>query len=126
MNPEIERDLARRPMRADFISEVESFDETAGVARMRMQPDPRRYVKVERDGETLYVDKYLRTAFTLDVMAAGAWDGVPSYNFQPRIESTIDYAVARQSALASEMSSGEYLPPAESPREHHVTCSPEM
>ena len=123
MNPEAERDLARRPMRADFISEVESFDETTGVARMRMQPDPRRYDKGERDGETLYVDKYLRTAFTLDVMVAGAWAGVPSYSFQPRIESAIDYAEARQSALTNEMSSGEYLPPTESPCHHHEIIS---
>src|SRR5690606_15554323 len=123
MNPETKRDLARTPMRADFISEVESFDETTGVARMRMQPDPRRYDKVERDGETLYVDKYLRTAFTLDAMAAGAWAGVPSYSFQPRIRSTIDYAEARHSALAHEMSSGEYAPPSESPREHHDIAS---
>ena len=100
MIPETERDLARRPMRADFISEVESFDETTGVARMRMEPDPRRYDKVERNGETHYVDKYLRTAFTLEVMASGAWAGVPSYSFQPRIQSTLDYAEARQSALA--------------------------
>jgi class 3 adenylate cyclase len=88
-----------------------------------MQPDPRRYDKVEQDGKTLYVDKYLRTAFSLDVMAAGAWAGVPGYSFQPRIESTIDYAEARQSALASEMSSGEYAPPAENPREHHEIAS---
>lgn len=110
-------------MRADFISEVESFDETTGVARMRMEPDPRRYDKVERNGETHYVDKYLRTAFTLEVMAAGAWAGVPSYSFQPRIQSTLDYAEARQSALAKEMWSGEYVPPAESPCEHHQIAS---
>ncbi len=106
-------------MRADFISEVESFDETAGVARMRMTPDPRRYDRVERGGETLYVDKYLRSAFTLDVMVAGAWEGVPNYSLQPRIQSATVYAEARQSALSNEMSSGEYAPPAESPLKHH-------
>lgn len=123
MNPETKRDLARRPMRADFISEVERFDETTGIARIRMQPDPRRYNKEERDGETLYVDKYLGTAFSLDVMATGALAGVPSYSFEPRIGSTIDYAAARQAALENEMSSGEYAPPSESPRLHHEISS---
>ena len=123
MSPETERDLARRPMRADFISEVESFDKATGVARMRMQPDPRRYDKVERDGETFYVDKYLRIAFTLETMVTGAWDGVPSYSFQPRIKSRIDYADARNVALADEISSGEYAPPAERPCEQHDIAS---
>lgn len=112
-------------MRADFVSEIESFDEATGIARIRMQPDPRRYEKLERNGETLYIDKYLRYAFTLENMVAGAWDGVPSYHLQARIESTADYAEARQSALADEMTSGEYSPPPESPCGHHEIVSGE-
>ena len=36
-----------------------------------MRPDPRRYDKIERHGETLCVDKYFRIAFTLETMVAG-------------------------------------------------------
>jgi class 3 adenylate cyclase len=89
-----------------------------GRYSVRMIPDPRRYTKTERDGETLYIDKYLGHAFTLDAMAAG-FAGVPIYALSPRIESTKEYAESRLSALSGELVSGEYTPPSEDPAAHH-------
>ena len=118
MTPEIARDMARRPMRTDFVSEVTSYDEATRIVSFRMEPDPRRYSTFEKDGETYYLDKYLRYAFSLKDMLAGGWDGMPCYTLSPRIESTPDYAQARQSALSGEIETGKYTPPVENPREH--------
>lgn len=115
-----EQDIERMPMRADFVSEVVSFDEETRIAQFRMQPDPRRYDKIEKDGETLYVDKYLNTAFTLDVMIGGFQPGLPSYALSSSIGSTIEYADDRLSALEHELGGGEYLPPKEKALAHSV------
>lgn len=110
----------RRPCRADFVSEVISFDEETHVAHFRMKPDPRRYDEVERDGETLYIDKYLKTAFTLDTMLRGFEPGLPSYALSSSIGSTPEYAAERLSALEHEIDGGEYIPPNQKAIAHYT------
>lgn len=69
MATQSETDVIRRPVRADFVSEVLRVDEATGGLTMRMLPDPRRYQEIRRDGETLYLDKYLGYAFSLEDLA---------------------------------------------------------
>lgn len=109
----------RRPFRADFISEVISFDEETHVAQFRMKPDPRRYDEIARDGETLYIDKYLKTAFTLDAMLGGFEPGLPSYALSSSIDSTAEYAEERLSALEHEVNGGDYVPPKQKALAHY-------
>lgn len=96
---------------------VESGDQTRPYI-VRMTPDPRRYTTAERDGQTLYIDKYLGHAFTLETMAAGFSD-VPIYSLASRVKLTSAYAESRRTALGSEMESGKYTPPDEEPIAHH-------
>ncbi len=107
-------------MRADFVSEVISFDEETHIARFRMKPDPRRYDEIEQDGETLYIDKYLKTAFTLDVMLGGFEPGLPSYALSSSIGSTAEYADERLNALEHEIDGGEYVPPKQKAIAHYT------
>ncbi len=115
-----EPDPKHKPMRADFLMEVISFDEETRIVQFRMQPDPRRYDKIEKDGETLYVDKYLKTAFTLDVMIGGFLPGLPSYALSSSIGSTAAYADDRLSALEHELDGGDYVPPKEKAVSHYA------
>jgi class 3 adenylate cyclase len=118
MAAQSETDGIRRPVRADFVSEVLRVDEATRVVTMRMLPDPRRYQEIKRDGQTLYLDKYLGYAFSLEDLAAGNWNGLPCYSLSPSIEHSGDYAAARQSALEEEVDSGTYVPPDETARGH--------
>jgi class 3 adenylate cyclase len=111
-------EVERQPMRADFVSEVVSFDEQTRIAQFRMLPDPRRYDKIEENGKTLYLDKYLHTAFALEVLASGMRPGLPSYALSSSIGSTADYASDRLSALEHELGGGEYQPPKEKALAH--------
>lgn len=112
----LQRDMARMPQRADFVMETVDVRE-GGRVTVRMLPDPRRYTISEKDGQVLYIDKYLGHAFSLDDMVAG-FSGVPIYELSPRIGSTLDYAKSRCAALNSEMDSGAYTPPTESAASH--------
>ncbi len=115
-----DQDTERKPLRADFVSEIISFDEETRIARFRMKPDPRRYDEVERDGETLYIDKYLKTAFTLDVMLGGFEPGLPSYALSSSIGSTAEYAGERLNALEHEIDGGDYVPPKQKAVAHYA------
>ena len=111
MNLNKNEEPERRPFRVDFVNEVISFDEETHVAHFRLKPDPRRYDEIERDGETLYIDKYLKTEFTLDTMMDGFEPGIPSYALSSSITSTAEYAQERLSALQHEVDGGDYVPP---------------
>lgn len=119
MTSSAEEDLKRKPIRADFVNEIIDFDEETRIARFSMRPDPRRYDEIEKDGETLYVDKYLKIAFSLDTLIDGFRPGVPSYALSSSISSTADYADDRVSALEHELNGGEYVPPKEKAVAHY-------
>lgn len=120
MDSVIKQDAKQKPMRADFVSEVISFDDETRIAQFRMRPDPRRYDTIEKDGETLYVDKYLKTAFTLDVMLGAFKPGLPSYALSSSIDSTAEYADERLNALEHEIDGGEYIPPKQKAVAHYI------
>lgn len=117
MESSVEQEIARMPRRADFEMEVVEWEGEGRSCTIRMIPDPRRYSKAERDGQTLYVDKYLGYAFTLESMVKG-FSGMPIYALPSRVESTSVYADSRRLALGSEMESGKYTPPDEKPVAH--------
>lgn len=117
MNPNKKSELI--PLRADFIQKVISFDKETHIAQFSMTPDPRRYDKIERDGEMLYVDKYLKTAFTLDALLGGFQPGIPSYALSSSINSTVEYAAERLSALEHEIDGGDYVPPKQKALAHY-------
>ena len=107
------------PIRIDFIQEVVSYYEETKIASFRLLPDPRRYIESERDGETYYVDKYLKVAFALEDLVAGFRPGMPSYALSSTVGSTPEYAVDRLSALEHELEGGKYIPPKEKAIAHH-------
>lgn len=104
------------PQRADFVIETADVKKRGRVS-VRMLPDPRRYIYSEKDGQVLYLDKYLGHALSLDDMVAN-FSGVPIYELSPSIDSTIEYANSRHAALSSEIDSGEYIPPTENAASH--------
>ena len=104
------------PLRADFLMETVDIGEEGRVS-VKMLPDPRRYTCIEKDGDTLYIDKYLGHAVSLNDMVANL-TGVPIYELSPRIASTGEYAQSRHAALSKEMDSGEYMPPTERAASH--------
>ncbi|HPB23037.1 MAG TPA: hypothetical protein PLL48_11985, partial [Novosphingobium sp.] len=112
----LQRELARMRQRADFVMETVAVGEEGRVS-VKMLPDPRRYTHMERDGDTLYTDKYLGHSISLNAMVAG-FSGVPIYELSPSITSTCEYAQSRRAALSNEMDSGEYTPPAECAASH--------
>lgn len=69
--------------RADFVMETVAVGEEGRVS-VKMLPDPRRYTHMERDGDTLYTDKYLGHSISLNAMVAG-FSGVPIYELSPSI-----------------------------------------
>jgi len=118
MDSDAKKDIERSPMRADFVSEVIETNEETRRVTMRFLPDPRRYTEIEKNGQTLYVDKYLKTAFALKDMADAFVPDLPCYALSSAIDSTEDYADQRLDALESERISGSYVPPKETPLPH--------
>ena len=116
--------------RMDFKIEVVETDEATRTAIICLVPDPRRYEKSTIDGETHYIDKYLRTAISEELMlemCANQAKELPFYALSARIESTPDYAASRKTALESELQGGGYVPPTEKPIAHRAldTCTAE-
>lgn len=104
------------PQRTDFVMEAVDLRQEGRVL-VKMLPDPRRYTCMERDGDTLHIDKYLGYVVSLNDMVAG-FSGVPIYELSPSIASTGEYAQSRRAALSNEMDAGEYTPPAECAASH--------
>ena len=111
MESSVNQKSERRPLRADFVIEIIHFDEETHTANFRIKPDPRRYDEIEKEGETLYIDKYLKTAFSLDVFLRGFRPPVPGYALSSSIGSTAEYADERLNALEHEIDGGDYVPP---------------
>lgn len=112
--------LSNQLQRMDMISEVVEFDKDTGKAKVKVEPDPRRYAKYDEGGETYFIDKYTKIRFALTDLANmyGPEDGVPAYYVPPHIADSAEYAVARKEAIEHEIMTGEYIPPVECPEMH--------
>jgi hypothetical protein len=110
-------ELYEAQFRADFVSEVVKLDDESGIVWMRFLPDPRRYEEIQKDGETLYIDRYMRTAFRIEDFA-GQMGGLPFHHLQRHIDAAGPYADSRRAAIRSELTSGQYVPPEEGALSH--------
>ncbi len=107
--------------RIDFTMEDVHADDATRIVRFRVAPDPRRYDKVERNGEAYYLDKYLNHLFKADELLRQCAEkavGLPVYHLSPSIKSAPDYAAARKAALDAELRGGSYIVPAEHAVQH--------
>lgn len=110
----------RRRGRMDFTIEDLPADD-ALTRRFSIVPDPRRYDRIDRDGEPAYLDKYLRHVFPERVMleqAARQLRGLPIYHLSASIKSAPAYAASRKVALESELGGAAYAPPQERAAPH--------
>jgi len=115
--PSIEEDcdLGNR-CRMDFTMEVIRADDDTHTVQVVIVPDARRYEIVERNGEKFYLDKYLRHIVSVEEMnssMARQMPGLPIFALSPTIKSAPEYAAKRRAALMSDVSTGDYTPPAE-------------
>lgn len=104
----------RSQVRMDFKTEVEKSDVDTQKVYLRVFPDPRRYDVVERNGQKLYVDRYLRVAVPEKEMLKAAESqigGIPIYANPASIESSQRYAAERRGAISSELEGGPAAQP---------------
>ena len=114
--------------RMDLIAEAVGEPRADGTVTMRLTPDPRRYDRIEENGETLYVDRYTRIAVSLRTMVEGfarRAENLPSFYLPPRIGNTLDYAAERLVAVSHEMATGEHVAPAQTPLAHRPLDLPD-
>lgn len=107
--------------RMDFKLEVLRTDKPTRTAHFRVVPDPRRYDRIEKDGEAYYLDKYLRLLIPENLLmgrAAQQLEGLPVHHLSASIESAQKYADARRNALGSELGGGDYVAPPEAASPH--------
>lgn len=107
--------------RMDLAVEVVSVDEATRMVHFRVLPDPRRYIRTERDGETYYLDRYLKYAISeraMRDMCANQTVAMPLHHLPSSVSSASDYAAARRAALNKELKGSEYIAPAEAAAQH--------
>ncbi|HEY1125881.1 MAG TPA: hypothetical protein VGE65_09620 [Sphingobium sp.] len=105
--------------RLDLKTRLLSADKESGIFRMVMEPDPRRYDKIERDEPGLwYIDKYFNTMFDFRDFASPEMVGLPIHASGRTVETASEYAEDRRKAVAQELASGDYSPPTQAARPH--------
>jgi class 3 adenylate cyclase len=109
---------AAEKVRLDLKQEVVSMDEETRVVTMRMEPDPRRYDRIERNEPgTWYLDRYFNTAFRLEDFADQA-AGLPVYASDRTVDSAPEYAAERRAAVQRELQTGEHVSPTQGAKPH--------
>lgn len=109
---------AAERMRLDLAQEVMSIDEETRTVLFRMEPDPRRYDRIESDEPgTWYLDRYFNTAFRLEDFGE-QMGGLPVYGSNRTVDSAAEYAAERRVAVQHELQTGECTPPKQAARRH--------
>lgn len=111
----------RERCRFDFVSEVLSTDDETRTAKIRLEPDPRRYTVGASNGKRCYIDKFLKIAIPEDVigeMMLRHLEGVPISYRPPAIASSSEYAQSRRQALRKEIGGSPYSLPNEEASPH--------
>jgi class 3 adenylate cyclase len=109
---------AEERFRLDLTREIGKVDEERGLVWMVLTPDPRRYIKIEREEEgQWFLDKYFNTVFNLNDFVHSA-KGLPIYASGRTVESADEYASERKTAVLSELETGEYVAPVQPARPH--------
>jgi class 3 adenylate cyclase len=112
--------------RMDFKLEVLGADKHSRTVHFRAVPDPRRYDRIEKDGEAYYFDKFLRLLIPEKLIlgrAAEQLQGLPLHHLSASIESARQYAGARLSALGNELRGGNYVAPPEAASPHQTIAA---
>lgn len=99
-------DNNRTRFRLDLIQEIISVDESNRVLQVALRPDPRRYVRVERDGKSYLHDKldniyFPETEFLQDI--AKKLEGMPLHFQQQTIGSAAQYVRSRRPEMAARL-----------------------
>jgi class 3 adenylate cyclase len=117
-----EQDYDRRPKcRMDFTIEAVRTNDRTRMAYFTIVPDARRYTIIEHNGEKCYLDKYLKLLIPLDEMNENMvrqMPGLPLFSLSPTVKSIPEYASSRRTAIAENLSTGQYIPPTESAMPH--------
>lgn len=88
---------------------------------MQLAPDPRRYRRIERDGEEYYLDKFLDVLIPAKEVleeCAEKMKGIPVHALSSSIESAPTYAHSRRAAIQDELQGHPYSPPEEGAIQH--------
>jgi class 3 adenylate cyclase len=120
-NFEFGKTQASVPARMDFAIETTKLDEEERLAYFSVVPDPRRYEQVAKDGETFFLDRFLRLLIPVEVMKRAALkqqQPLPVYSLSPSIKNASSYASDRKSALQLEMQNGLFVAPNEPAVQH--------
>jgi class 3 adenylate cyclase len=111
---------AAEKVRLDMAQQVISIDEESRIVRLRGEPDPRRYDRIERNEPgTWYLDRYFNTAFRLEDFAE-QMGGLPVYASDRTVDSASEYATERRAAVQRELQTGEYVAPTQGAKPHAV------
>lgn len=106
--------------RFDFEFEPIEPDESSKSLNICVKPHGRRYAVVEIHGERHYYDRFLKSIVSesaIQGMIAAQFRGMPVIYNPPSIESSQNYAVVRQSAIAAELRGDSYVVPPEKARQ---------
>jgi class 3 adenylate cyclase len=109
----------RTPARMDFSMKVLKMDKDTQVVHFQLEPDPRRYTPVDKDGERWYLDKYLKHLIPLRDFVE-QMPGLPIYHLAPSVDSASEYAARRKGAVEHELRTGEHIQPKESALSHEA------
>ncbi|MDB2694592.1 hypothetical protein N9Y45_04000 [Erythrobacter sp.] len=96
--------------RFDLVSETKIVDEDKRIVQIISVPHPDRYDHLIENGQTLYVDRYLKEAVQLESMVDGAISS-PVYASERVIDSTQEYAESRLLAMERELQTGTHVLP---------------
>ena len=102
--------------RVDFVQRVTSFDERTRLVTVSLEPDPRRYKRVTREGGTWFLDQRLNVEFRLEDLVGADLTDAPLFRSSRTISSALDYAENRKAAITTELETGIHVLPAETPR----------
>lgn len=114
--------------RFDFQIELTGEPSADGFVSFRLIPDPKRYERLERDGETLYVDRHTRIAVSMKTLVDGFNKNpqvLRSFFLPPRIDNTMNYSASRLAAVRHELRTGEHQPPTQKADPHRPLQLPE-
>lgn len=102
--------------RVDFSTKIVKANDEERTVTFEIQPDLRRYRKIEINGQPYFLDKYLNHVIPENAMlemASKQLSGLPIYANPPSISSSVNYAASRNKTLNAELGGADYLSPEE-------------
>ncbi len=109
-------------VRIDMIQKVISCDDSQGIVRVVLTPDPRRYESFELDGNIYWRDRFLGLVFGREMFEgmSNSAKSAPVYYAPPTVKDFVAYARRRSDALRRELRGGMYEAPREPSDQHRA------